>query len=220
MGGELDRDDHRVRGRENCVSQRGSDSSHLCLLGRRLRCQPGMPAVGGFRRYPADSLRRRQARLRIARARGLPRTQCAQLWLPLLQRLRSPPGSSPYSGVIAIFAARLAAKKGITIFGDGKQCRDFVYVKDVVRYLTAAMFDKPPTKADVFCICTGRTTTLVELADTLGQVLGVKADVSFGPERVGDIRTSFGNPSKLQERFGFAANVKLRDGLEQMGIAG
>jgi len=128
--------------------------------------------------------------------------------------------SSPYSGVIAIFASRLAAKKGITIFGDGKQCRDFVYVKDVVRYLTAAMFEKPPTKAEVLCVCTGRTTTLVELADTLGEVLGVKADVSHGPERVGDIRTSFGNPSKLQERFGFTADTKLRDGLEQMGIGG
>lgn len=126
--------------------------------------------------------------------------------------------SSPYSGVIAIFAARLAAKKGITIFGDGKQCRDFVYVKDVVRYLTAAMFDKPPKGADVFCICTGRTTTLVELADTLGTVLDVKAEVTHGEERVGDIRTSFGNPAKLIERFGFSADTTLRDGLEKMEI--
>merc|ERR1712176_1754933 len=109
--------------------------------------------------------------------------------------------SSPYSGVIAIFASRIAEGKGITVFGDGQQCRDFVYVKDVVKYLLAAMLDKPPTGAEVFCLCTGRTTTLLELADALGEVVGAKADVSHGPERVGDIRTSFGNPTQLQARF-------------------
>merc|ERR1712039_168999 len=126
--------------------------------------------------------------------------------------------SSPYSGVIAIFASRLASGKGITVFGDGKQCRDFVYVKDVVAYLTAAMFDKPPSGAEVFCLCTGRTTTLLELADALGEVIGAKAEITHGEERTGDIRTSFGNPAKLQAKFGFAADTHLKDGLKSMDI--
>lgn len=128
--------------------------------------------------------------------------------------------SSPYSGVIAIFASRLAAGKGITVFGDGKQCRDFVYVKDVVKYLMAAMFTTPPVGAEVLCICTGRTTTLLELADTLGEVLGAKADITHGEERKGDIRTSFGNPTKLQAKFGFGADTILKDGLKLMEIKG
>lgn len=128
--------------------------------------------------------------------------------------------SSPYSGVIAIFASRLAKAQGITLFGDGQQCRDFVYVKDVVAYLTAAMIDKPPKGAEVFCICTGRTTTLLELADTLGGVINMKPQITHGPERTGDIRTSFGNPTKLKERFGFGADTTLASGLELMGISG
>jgi len=127
--------------------------------------------------------------------------------------------SSPYSGVIAIFASRLANAQGITVFGDGKQCRDFVYVKDVVKFLTAAMLDKPPKGAEVLCICTGRTTTLLQLADALGEVLKMKPSVSHGPERVGDINQSFGNPTKLKERFGFGADTTLAEGLSLMGIA-
>lgn len=128
--------------------------------------------------------------------------------------------SSPYSGVIAIFASRLGAGQGITLFGDGQQCRDFVFVKDVVKFLEAAMLDKPPKGSEVFCVCTGRTTTLLQLADTLGEVLKMKPQIAFGPERKGDIRTSFGNPTKLKERFGFGADTVLADGLAVMGIAG
>jgi UDP-glucose 4-epimerase len=127
--------------------------------------------------------------------------------------------SSPYSGVIAIFASRLGSGKGISVFGDGQQCRDFVYVKDVVKYLMAAMFDVPPVGAEVFCICTGRTTTLLELANTLGEVLSVKPEVAHGEERKGDIRTSFGDPTKLKAKFGFSADTVLKDGLAQMGIS-
>jgi len=126
--------------------------------------------------------------------------------------------SSPYSGVIAIFASRIAAGKGITIFGDGMQTRDFVYVKDVVVYLTAAMFEKMGEVSEVFCICTGRTTTLIQLAETLGQVINKIPEISFGEERQGDIRTSFGNPEKLKEKFGFSADTTLAEGLVGMGI--
>jgi UDP-glucose 4-epimerase len=59
---------------------------------------------------------------------------------------------SPYSGVIAIFADRISAGTGITVFGDGGQCRDFVFVLDVVKFLQAAMATKLDG-AEVFCIC-------------------------------------------------------------------
>ena len=90
---------------------------------------------------------------------------------------------SPYSGVIAIFADRIAAGQGITVFGDGGQCRDFVFVLDVVRYLKAAMA-APLEGAEVYCISTGRTTTLLDLAATLGEVVGTTPSITHGPERV------------------------------------
>lgn len=126
---------------------------------------------------------------------------------------RQDPGS-PYSGVIAIFAQRLASGEGVTVFGDGGQYRDFVYVADVVRYLLAAMADMP-AGARVFNICTGRTTTVVELARTIAELAGVKADIAHGPARVGDIRESVGDPTAVTAAFGFSADTLLKDGLRE-----
>jgi UDP-glucose 4-epimerase len=69
--------------------------------------------------------------------------------------------SSPYSGVISIFANRLLKDEPLTVFGDGKQSRDFVFVSDVVDHLMAAMASPSPT-ARVFNVCTGRATTLLD----------------------------------------------------------
>ena len=121
---------------------------------------------------------------------------------------------SPYSGVIAIFAERLGRGDGVTVFGDGGQYRDFVYVADVVRYLAAAMHEMP-AEARVFNICTGRTTTVVELATTIADIAGVEARIEHGPARVGDIRESLGDPGAVTATFGFAAETLLKDGLRE-----
>ena len=126
---------------------------------------------------------------------------------------RQDPGS-PYSGVIAIFAQRLASGQGVTVFGDGGQYRDFVYVADVVRYLRAAMQDMPQG-ARVFNICTGRTTTVVQLARAIAEIAGVDADIGHGPARVGDIRESVGDPTAVTAAFGFSADTLLKDGLTE-----
>lgn len=122
--------------------------------------------------------------------------------------------NSPYSGVIAIFAQRLAGGDGVTVFGDGGQYRDFVYVADVVRYLRAAMQDMPDG-ARVFNICTGRTTTVVQLAQTIAELAGVEAEIAYGPARTGDIRESVGDPSAVKAAFGFSADTLLKDGLRE-----
>ena len=122
--------------------------------------------------------------------------------------------NSPYSGVISIFAQRLARGEGVTVFGDGGQYRDFVYVADVVRYLRAAMTGMPEG-ARVFNICTGRTTTVVELARTIAELAGVEAGIEHGEARAGDIRESVGDPAAVQAAFGFAAETRLKDGLRE-----
>jgi UDP-glucose 4-epimerase len=120
---------------------------------------------------------------------------------------------SPYSGVISIFCERLKAGEEITINGDGGQTRDFVYVGDVVAALLAAM-DRLPASVAAFNVCTGRTTSVLDLAKTISGVLGDRPRVAFGPQRAGDIRASFGDPARAQRLLGWEAKTDLRGGLE------
>jgi UDP-glucose 4-epimerase len=127
---------------------------------------------------------------------------------------RQDPGS-PYSGVISIFFNRIGMGQRITIFGDGGQTRDFIYVADVVRALLAAM-GQEKTLTAVFNICTGRTTTLLELAASIGRVFGREPAIAFAEGRVGDIRASLGDPEAARDVLGFEANILLEDGLRRM----
>jgi UDP-glucose 4-epimerase len=121
---------------------------------------------------------------------------------------------SPYAGVIAIFADRLAAGLPITVYGDGQQLRDFIYVGDVVRYLLAAM-DRAGAGAEVFNVCTGRGTTVLELARLIGEILGRRPEITHRPQRAGDIRLSIGAPERAIGALGFAATTALADGLRR-----
>jgi UDP-glucose 4-epimerase len=98
---------------------------------------------------------------------------------------------SPYSGVISIFADRIRDRRSIVIHGDGGQVRDFVYVADCVAHQVAAMMNlragTAPT-AQVYNVCTGRSTSVAELARLIGEIAGVAPDVHHGPPRAGDIR--------------------------------
>lgn len=118
---------------------------------------------------------------------------------------------SPYSGVISIFAERLASGRTATIYGDGLQVRDFVYVADCVRFVIAGM-EKTSTEAEVFNVCTGKSASLLDLVGAMSQG-GLALAVEHGPARVGDIRTSYGDPSRAEAAFGIKAGTTLQDGL-------
>ncbi len=122
--------------------------------------------------------------------------------------------NSPYSGVISIFADRIARGAGVTVHGDGGQTRDFVFVADVVAHLIAAMayLGRAPG-AWVSNVCTGRETSVLELARVLGGICGVEAAAAHGPARAGDIRRSVGSAARAQEMLGVSADVGLREGL-------
>lgn len=124
------------------------------------------------------------------------------------------PGT-PYAGVIAIFAARLAAGLPITIHGDGGQARDFVYIDDVIRHLLAAM-QAHPTAARVFNVCTGRATTILELVYNLGLIMGARPVLHHVPRRSGDILASVGDPAAAQAALGLRAGVTLAQGLQML----
>lgn len=120
---------------------------------------------------------------------------------------------SPYSGVISIFCERMKAGDGVTVFGDGQQTRDFVFVGDVVRATRAAMA-RASTAADVSNVCTGRATAVRELAELIADILGVPRRICHGPPRSGEIRHSLGDPSIATLKLGVVATVGLRDGLK------
>jgi UDP-glucose 4-epimerase len=122
--------------------------------------------------------------------------------------------ASPYSGVISIFADRLAKRRELTIFGDGGQVRDFVFVGDVVEALVAAMA-RPRPGAFVCNVCTGIGTTITGLAEVLAEILDVPVRFAHAPARAGDVRVSIGDPKRLKEAYGRAPATDLRAGLMQ-----
>ena len=124
---------------------------------------------------------------------------------------------SPYSGVISVFAARLAAGLPITVHGDGGQSRDFIHVSDVVAHLQAAMRVLAEAPGTYVCnVCTGCETNVATLAALLGEVLGSTRSVGQGPARAGDIRRSVGDASRAVKTLGVSAKIALRDGLRDL----
>ncbi|PZP84500.1 MAG: epimerase [Azospirillum brasilense] len=133
--------------------------------------------------------------------------------------------ASPYSGVISIFADRIGRGAPITFHGDGEQTRDFVYVGDVANALVSAQELTRSTTlngayvhggADVLNMCTGRATSLKQLAATLSAVCGTPLQASHGPARVGDIRHSLGDPARVMRALGGRGWTQLADGLRHL----
>jgi UDP-glucose 4-epimerase len=122
--------------------------------------------------------------------------------------------ASPYSGVIAIFADRIARDQEIEIFGDGQHTRDFIFVTDVVAHLLAAMTDLR-SGARVFNVCTGRRVSVLELAQVIARVAGRTPRIRHSPPRRGDIRASVGDPTAARSAFGLVANTTFLDGVRK-----
>lgn len=119
---------------------------------------------------------------------------------------------SPYSGVISIFCDKIFAGAPVTVFGDGGQVRDFVYVGDVVRALRAAMATRKQPQS-VFNVCTGTRITVRELAETIYRLRQATPNIVFAAPRSGDIRVSCGDPAQALRELGFKSMTSLSDGL-------
>ncbi|MGH9884052.1 MAG: NAD-dependent epimerase/dehydratase family protein, partial [bacterium] len=121
--------------------------------------------------------------------------------------------SSPYSGVISIFADRARAGRPLTIFGDGGQTRDFVYVGDVARAIVAALGDG--ASRVVANVATGAEITVLELAKTIVELCGGKSTIEHAPARAGEILKSRARVDLLRTELGIVAETKLVDGLRE-----
>ncbi len=126
--------------------------------------------------------------------------------------------SNPYTGVLAIFAARLLNDRAPRIFEDGNQRRDFVSVYDVARACRRALEAPAAVCGDVFNIGSGQAWTVCAIAERLAGLLR-KAYIDpeiTGTYRVGDIRHCFADISRAREVLGFEPQVTLEDGLDEL----
>lgn len=124
--------------------------------------------------------------------------------------------SNPYTGVLAIFAARLLNGRPPLVFEDGMQRRDFIHVHDVARACRMAL--EADHTQDVFNIGSGRSRTILSVAEDLAEVMG-RRDIA--PEitrkyRAGDIRHCFADIGKSRDLLGFEPHVAFKPGLEEL----
>jgi dTDP-L-rhamnose 4-epimerase len=121
--------------------------------------------------------------------------------------------SNPYTGVLAIFAARLLNDRPPLIFEDGLQQRDFVSVNDVVDACVRGLL-VPEAEGEVFNIGSGQAHTVLEVAELVRECLGrgPAAEVT-GKYRVGDVRHCFADISKAARVLGYRPSVSLEHGL-------
>lgn len=125
--------------------------------------------------------------------------------------------SNPYTGVLAIFAARLMNNAPPLIFEDGEQQRDFVNVHDLARACRLAM-ETPDAAGQVFNVGTGQRITINAVAQRMAEVLGredLQASITQ-KYRVGDIRHCFADISHARRVLGYEPQVEFRDGLAEL----
>src|SRR6266853_1879664 len=117
---------------------------------------------------------------------------------------------NPYSNVIPIFVERLLRGGELIVYGDGRQTRDFVHVRDVAAANLLAF--QSSVSAGSFNVGTGIRSSLIDLLEIL-RVLHGPATVRFDPPRAGEVRDSLADIRKIQAELGFQPKVSFRDGV-------
>jgi dTDP-L-rhamnose 4-epimerase len=125
--------------------------------------------------------------------------------------------SNPYTGVLAIFASRIANGQAPMVFEDGQQRRDFVHVRDVARAFLLAL-DRPQADGEVFNIGSGEDRSVEAVALLQADAMGrpdLKPDIA-GKARAGDIRHCIPDLTKARDVLGYRAREDFSDGLEEL----
>lgn len=124
--------------------------------------------------------------------------------------------SNPYTGVLAIFAARLLNGNAPLVFEDGRQRRDFVSVHDVARACRLA-YDRPAAAGKVFNVGSGNAHTIVDIALRLAAALGSPIEPELtGKYRVGDIRHCMADIGLARRELDYEPRVSLAEGLDEL----
>ena len=121
---------------------------------------------------------------------------------------------SQYAAVVPLFLTAIAAGEPVTIFDDGEQSRDFTYVDNVVAANLLAA-DAKGASGQIFNISAGAPSSVNELAEAIGHLLGKDVERRYLPPRPGDLRNSWADVSKARDVLGYETSVSLEDGLQR-----
>jgi nucleoside-diphosphate-sugar epimerase len=122
--------------------------------------------------------------------------------------------SSPYSGVISVFARALLENRAPTIYGDGEQTRDFTYVANVVDGVLRAV-KAAGASGSVINVATGTRISLNRLFEAMRQLTGSHVSVNYGPERHGDVKDSLADITRARTLLGYEPIVPFEEGLRR-----
>ncbi|HEY2894978.1 MAG TPA: SDR family oxidoreductase [Pirellulales bacterium] len=121
---------------------------------------------------------------------------------------------SPYSAVIPLFITALLSGRQPTVYGDGRQSRDFTYIGNVVQgNLLAADVDATQVSGRTLNVANGRSTSLLELIAALNRLLGTNVSPIHAPPRVGDVRESLADITQARQRLGYEPQIGFEEGL-------
>lgn len=123
--------------------------------------------------------------------------------------------SSPYSGVISIFFDRMQNNQPITVFGDGEQTRDFVFVRDLIKLLQQGLL-LPSESVETVNVGLSHATSLNQILIAFSQALGKLPNVTYQPARNGDIRHSMANNQRLLNLFDLPEPTSINTGIAQL----
>jgi nucleoside-diphosphate-sugar epimerase len=122
--------------------------------------------------------------------------------------------SSPYSGVISVFATALLENRPPTIFGDGNQTRDFTYVANVVDGVLRAC-EAPRASGEIINVATGGRISLNQLFEEMRKLVGGTLTPVYEESRKGDVRDSQADITKARELLGYEPTVSFEEGLRK-----
>src|SRR3954469_18619225 len=122
--------------------------------------------------------------------------------------------SSPYSGVISVFAPALLENRPPRIYGDGEQTRDFTYVANVVDGVLRAC-EAPKASGDIINVATGGRISLNKLFYAMRDVVGGTLEPTYAESRQGDVRDSQADIRKAKELLGYEPIVSFEDGISR-----
>lgn len=124
------------------------------------------------------------------------------------------PWQYPKSGaLVPMIFDKLKTEGSFNLFGDGSQTRDFVFVDDVAEFYMKAL--KKNIKNEIVNLGTGKATSIKEMVETVGEIMGIKPKINYLPPRLGEIDNFIADTTKLKRLFGSVPKTKLDDGLKK-----
>lgn len=121
--------------------------------------------------------------------------------------------SSPYSGVLSLLSQAFKYNKTFTVFGDGEQQRDFIYIADVINAL-CLLATKPQSLYNVYNVATGTPMSLNKIIQIFQLITGKNINIHYANSRIGDIKYSYANIDKIK-KLGFKPHFSIKEGLNK-----